>query len=271
MEMDGQQVLILNSKDFITIPFLRILSILEVNFLSLYLVRYSILILYLVYTPIFESSQWKFSTSVSSDSWKDASFSDSSWSTITLGSTTQTTTATQFFRYTFSGVNSLAAYELALKYRYGIAVYINGNQIFLDNLPTSFTSSTQALGSYSSLYYHNFIRNAQEISSSQIVLAIEIHPMSFTTSSSVTFNAWLAVYASSFSNSSIFLILSSSLIDCYNVASYATYIASTSSITTLNDLSVITRWEGSSSTPIKMTFPNKYLFFHLHYSIELLQ
>ena len=159
MEMDGQQVLILNSKDFITIPFLRILSILEVNFLSLYLVRYSILILYLVYTPIFESSQWKFSTSVSSDSWKDASFSDSSWSTITLGSTTQTTTATQFFRYTFSGVNSLAAYELALKYRYGIAVYINGNQIFLDNLPTSFTSSTPALGSYSSLYYHNLIIN----------------------------------------------------------------------------------------------------------------
>ena len=166
-------------------------------------------ILYVVYTPIFESSQWKFSTSVSSDSWKDSSFSDSSWNTITLGSTTQTTTTTQYFRYTFSGVNSLAAYELALKYRYGIAVYINGNQIFLDNLPTSFTSSTPALGSYSSLYYHNLIRNAQEVSSSQIVLAIEIHPMSFTTASSITFNAWLAVYASSFSNSSIFLILSS--------------------------------------------------------------
>ena len=71
---------------------------------------------------------------------------------------------TQYFRKTFAGLANMAAYELALNYRYGIVAYINGNEIYRDNMPDgAVTSSTLASGSYTAVEFHNIIRPGAEV------------------------------------------------------------------------------------------------------------
>ena len=84
-----------------------------------------------------------------------------------------------------------------MKYQYGIIAYMNGAEIYRDNMPEgSVTSTTAALGGYSSLQYHGVIRNGLEVTSGQQIVAIELHYTSSMTQADLNMVMWMAQYAS---------------------------------------------------------------------------
>ena len=158
--------------------------------------------LLIVYNPIPKDSTFKFSLGFDNPLWKDINFDSSSWTDCNLASPGSVQEGTQFFRYSFSGISNLAVFELALRYKYGIIAYINGIEIFRDNLPSGSISYQQpASGSYSTCEYHSIIRQASLASSSTCLLAIEYHFTNQVTPV-IEFNSWLSFYASSIPNTS---------------------------------------------------------------------
>ena len=149
-----------------------------------------------LYYAIRKNVEWKMTTNASGN-WADPSTSDASWDAVTLGSSIPSVTGTQYFRKSFTGLASMAAYEASFNYRMGIIAYLNGVEIFRDNMPAGpATSSTAADGSYTQIAYRGCVRPGTEITTSQAVLAVEIHFTDVTTSNNVDFNAFVALRAS---------------------------------------------------------------------------
>lgn len=149
---------------------------------------------------------WKLKSGDMPESWTNVYYSDNLWNTMTLGTASQQLTGTQYFRKSFSGMIDMAAYEMKLNYRYGVVAYINGNEIFRDNMNTgTVTSSTLASNSYTFLEYRGCVRPGKEVESTQNVLAVELHFLDLTTSNPVTFNAFLAMLVSPTSESNCFV------------------------------------------------------------------
>ena len=199
-----------------------------------------------LYYPIQMNSDWKATDGTVADGWTAYSFSDSSWTTVYLGTTATAFTGTQYFRKTFTGVANMAAYELALNYRYGIIAYINGEEVYRDNMPVgSVTSSTVATGSYTTISYHRFIRPGMEVEATQSVLAIEIHFLTTSSTVYVDFDAWMALYAPSALDT-----------DCYIYSGDVTITSTTgSSPTNLFDFAKSTYFYLYSSTlPSTVTY-----------------
>ena len=129
--------------------------------------------------------------------WNLPTLDDSTWTSVVVPSPTTETSGTQYFRIRFDGKQGLAAYELNLKYRFGVIAYINGNEIYRDNMPAGeVTPTTQATGSYSQLEYHKVYRSAGEVTESNMLLAVELHFME-QPQTVVDFNAWMMIHASS--------------------------------------------------------------------------
>ena len=88
----------------------------------------------------------------------------------------------------------MATFELQLNYRFGVVAYINGAEVYRDNLSDGEpTSSTVATGSYSFYDYHGIIRSANEVTVSSI-LAVEVHPVDLSISGQIqfdSFHSWL--------------------------------------------------------------------------------
>ena len=122
-----------------------------------------------LYSPINKNDSWKYTNSVS-DNWKDVSYSDVDWSDVVTGSATQSVSGTQYFRKVFNGVEGMAAVEIELKYQYGIVAYLNGVEVYRDNMSDGQPSiDTLATGSYTSSDYHGVIRPASEVSISNVL------------------------------------------------------------------------------------------------------
>ena len=99
-----------------------------------------------------------------------------------------------YFCSRFTGMSGMTAYEVQFLYRSGIVAYINGIEVYRDNLPLGMIlPQTEATSGYASAEFRGTIRNAFEITCSDCVLAVEIHPLEEET---VVFDAWLAVYSS---------------------------------------------------------------------------
>ena len=146
-----------------------------------------------LYYPILKGQTWKLSSGSAPDSWNSVSFSDSAWSDYTAG-TSSTYSGTQYFRYHFNGINEMAAYEAQFFYRYGLVAYINGVEIFRDHMPSGeITSSTSSQGSYEEAGYHGVVRPGIEVSTTDSVMAVELHYES--SSNQVNFDCFVAVYA----------------------------------------------------------------------------
>ena len=147
-----------------------------------------------LYSPINKSAVWKFSQSATG-AWTTPSFADSTWTEMTPASSTTAVSGTQYFRKSFIGISGMAAVEMQYKYRAGIVAYINGVEVFRDNMPSgSVTSSTLATGSYSAADFHGIIRSAKVAESTQSVLAVELHftsAMEFT----ISFDAFVSFMA----------------------------------------------------------------------------
>ena len=112
-----------------------------------------------MFNPGPEGAVWKsFVGSVSSE-WKSTSFDASSWSSVLVGEDPVSGSGNQFYRFSFEGDTTMAVYELALRYRYGAVAYINGVEVFRDNLGSGTISpDSPSVGSYPSYSYHNVIR-----------------------------------------------------------------------------------------------------------------
>ena len=84
-----------------------------------------------LYYAIKQADSWKMLAGPSSidPSWNTLNFSDGSWQQVTLGSAPATTGGTQYFRKQFTGLADMAAYELQLKFRYGVIAYVNGKEV----------------------------------------------------------------------------------------------------------------------------------------------
>ena len=102
-----------------------------------------------LYYGVTQSDTWKMTSGSISGDWTAYSFSDSTWTDATLGSVTTTVSGTQYFRKQFSGLSSMAAYDVRLYYKDGVIAYINGAEVYRDNMPAGdVTSSTTATGQY---------------------------------------------------------------------------------------------------------------------------
>ena len=70
----------------------------------------------------------------------------------------------------------MAAVITQFQYGHGIVAYINGVEIFRDNMPAGDVSQgTMASGSYATAEYHGVIRPAAVAEAAQSVLAVELH------------------------------------------------------------------------------------------------
>lgn len=151
-----------------------------------------------------ESATWKMTSGSVSGEWTTYSFSDSTWTDATLGSVTATVSGAQYFRKQFEGLSSMAAYDVRMYYKDGVIAYINGEEVYRDNMPTGdVTSSTAATGQYTDIAYRGFIRPGSEVASQQSILAVEVHFM--TDEDTVSFNAYLAILAASTTDGNCFI------------------------------------------------------------------
>ena len=153
-----------------------------------------------------KNDEWKMTSGSVTGEWTQYSFPESGWSQVTLGSVTTSASGTQYFRKTFAGLSNMAAYELGMNYRYGVVAYINGAEVYRDNMPEGpVTSSTPASGSYPLLDYRSVIRPGYEVANSQSVIAIELHFTSSASQTTVDFNAYLSLLAASTSTDNCFV------------------------------------------------------------------
>ena len=156
-----------------------------------HLETYTLSLLY----PIVKGQTWKiFSGSVPAE-WNEISYYDKNWMDYSSAHSFSRT-GTQYLRYCAVGVKNLAAYEASFLYQHGIIVFVNGNEVFRDNMPSGFVSnSTSSTGSYAAAGFHGFVRPGVEIAEPLNAVAIELHFDSET--SVIQFDCFLAAYGAS--------------------------------------------------------------------------
>ena len=107
--------------------------------------------------------------------WNTVLFNDAEWSSLAVNGVIPLPTSTQYYRVSFAGIASMAAYEVRFNYRYGIVAYVNGVEIYRDNMPSGeISQTTLAMGFYESYAFRGTLRSAVEVADDS-VLAVEIH------------------------------------------------------------------------------------------------
>ena len=147
-----------------------------------------------LYSPINKDDTWLFRNTFEPN-WYMYDLSDASWTNCTLGSSQIQAVWTQYFSKTFVGRSDMASIDVQFLYKQGIVAYINGVEIFRDNmLAGDVSEATAASSTYSKLTYHGVLRPSSVASSPQSVLAVELHfiPSEQTMPRLVDFNAFLA-------------------------------------------------------------------------------
>ena len=202
-----------------------------------------------LYSPITTNQDWKFYQGDMASNWNEYDFDDSTWTILPYEAVIPLENSTQFYRFSFTGLPSIAAYEVRFNYRLGVIAYLNGREIYRDNLPSGdITGSTLATGSYEVYQYRGVIRNGIE-AEGECVLSVSIHHTSDSVESNRTFDAWLAEYMSNSNNS------------CYTVP----YSVSLSS--SLLNTGNIFDWDISSRVYLPFFFP---FTFKYHYSGDVI-
>ncbi|KAK8792628.1 hypothetical protein WA171_002581 [Blastocystis sp. BT1] len=158
-----------------------------------------------LYSPINKNEVWKYTANAPTD-WKAINYVDSTWTNYEAGGEAVTGQGVQYFRRQFVGVNDMAAFELQLNYRYGVVAYINGAEVYRDNMADGTpSSSTPATGSYTTYSYHGLIRPATDVTASS-VLAVEVHPVDLTTTAFIQFDGFLSLMAGLSSTNNCFVV-----------------------------------------------------------------
>ena len=157
-----------------------------------------------LYYGIEQDATWKMTSGSVSAEWTAYSFDDTTWSEATLGSDIPSVSGVQYFRKQFVGLAAMAAYDVRLKYKAGVIAYINGAEVYRDNMPAGdVTLTTATTGEYSETAYRGFIRPGSEVASQNSILAVEIHNLH--PEATIDFNAYLAILAASTTESNCFI------------------------------------------------------------------
>ena len=155
-----------------------------------------------LYYAISKNAEWKISNSFSAE-WRTFAFDDSTWSAAVFSPTP--ITGTQYLRKQFIGIPNMAAYEARILYQYGIVIYMNGVEVYRDNMPTGpITNETLATGGYPNTDYHGFIRSGLEVAEANGILAIELHFMQ--PAATLEFNAFVALLAPTAEDTTCFIL-----------------------------------------------------------------
>ena len=103
-------------------------------------------------------------------------------------------------------LTNLAAYDLRVFYASGVVAYVNGVEVFRDNMPEGVpTAATLATGSYETADYRGVVRSGMDLLNPNAVIAIEVH-FETTASRSVTFKAALSQLSSVSTTSNCFMM-----------------------------------------------------------------
>ena len=152
--------------------------------------------------PLIKGDTWKYTNVEQSSNWYTTTPSGSNWSEKAGGGSFPCNNRIYLFR-SFDGDTTMTAYEVSVKYRYGIAVYINGEEVYRDLIQEGpITTSSRCIAQYGSASFQNFIRHAKNIRNSN-TMAVLIIP--YGSVSTIDFDAWVSLYTSSYTNG-----------DCYN-------------------------------------------------------
>ena len=190
-----------------------------------------------LYSPIHKGSLWKFTNGATS-TWKEYSFVDTTWTDYTPGGASIVSTGTQFYRKQFAGIPNMAAIEVQFKYRYGILAYINGVEVFRDNLPQGeIASDASASGSYVTADYHGLIRSSSIAQTQESILAVEIH-LSENGDNTLEFDAFISYAAGLDANNNCFVVPLTSTItsDDFDDIQYATWYRNDGAYVSTSDL-----------------------------------
>ncbi len=156
------------------------------------------------------NSSWKYLDNGSNQgtAWSAGAFNDTTWvsgnaelgygdggeaTVVSFGANSSAKYVTTYFRKTFSVANSLAYASLALNVIRddGIIVYINGTEVFRNNMPTGTvgytTLATTAIGGTDESTWNTANLSTTSIVTGNNIIAVEIHQAAVT-SSDISFN-----------------------------------------------------------------------------------
>ena len=143
--------------------------------------------------PIDKNAEWEWTTNYNSD-WLSSNVSG--WDRG-IPSSLPESDNTYYFRKSIQGMGFVSAYEFRILYRYGIVAYINGVEVYRDNMPDgAITPETRCSKTYGTYDYRGTIRNGFEVAANS-VFSVEVH---VTGSTSLQFDAWMAYYADTYSS-----------------------------------------------------------------------
>ena len=145
-----------------------------------------------LYMPVDKSTLWHTSCEFSSG-WYSGSFDDSEWRNVT--SSFLFSDRVRYFRKSFVGLINMAAYEIRLKFRCGIVAYLNGVEIYRQNMPGDPSSSSVAC--FNESKYRGVVRSGREIRHSNVVAVALASSLPMN---AVDFAGWIAIYASAVAN-----------------------------------------------------------------------
>ena len=170
--------------------------------------------------------------------WIQLFYDDSRWDSYRYNASSPIlSTHPAYFRTLFHVDPLFKAYEVQIQYQYGIVVYLNGNEVFRDNMSEE---SMKCVRFYPSLDFHGFIRSAVDFNAMNI-LAVEHHPYA-QTPFTVPHDAFLAGYFSTLQS------------DCY-VYPYEV-VPSALSANAVLDMNILTFWDTYTVNPsIYVHFP----------------
>ena len=147
---------------------------------------------FILYSPVNKGDRWTFSNEFSGK-WRELDFDDSDWKEVVLGKSTVQSTGTQYFRTIFDGASDISVYEIRFRYSHGIVAYIDGIEIYRDNMPEGEpTAGTLATRSYATLEYRGVLRSADIIKEMESILAVELHFTDADHTQTIDFDAFLA-------------------------------------------------------------------------------
>ena len=111
------------------------------------------------------------------ENWFATSFSDAQWTALDDANRPATPNKIQLFRTTFNvaSVTGYHGFEMQLKYRAGVVVYLNGEEIYRRNLPAgAISSTTTAIGGEASSSWKTVSGVISQLIAGQNTLAVGI-------------------------------------------------------------------------------------------------
>ena len=122
-----------------------------------------------------KGSSWKFSSTYAKN-WYTQDFDDAAWSSGSYFPVANMDVITRYYRKTvsFGDLTGFASFELAVNTNYGIAMYVNGQEIYRHNLAADASSTTPVEEAEAEASYHRAFANRHLLGESAM-LAVEIH------------------------------------------------------------------------------------------------